>query len=120
LRRSWLCEAGEGLEVEDGADGRAPSVSGREGERGAQVGRCGFVGRKGMWAARGKKEKERREKGRWAAGLGWAGGEFEFVFFFKSISNQFQTLLNSNLLHKFSQLYFTIIFKNFHKYFKTF
>jgi hypothetical protein len=53
----------------------------------------------------GRLEKEMRE-GRWAAGLGWAGGELgrldRFVFFLlKSISNQFQTLLNTNLLHVF-------------------
>jgi hypothetical protein len=72
----------KGLEVEDGADGRAPSVSGREGEKGALVGRCGFVGRK--WSGP-------------AIGLGFALS----FFFFKSISNQFQTLLNSNLLHVF-------------------
>jgi hypothetical protein len=35
---------------------------------------------------RKKKEKERRGKGRWAAGLGWAGGEFLLFF-----SNPFQT-----------------------------
>jgi hypothetical protein len=39
------------------------------------------------------------------AGMGrgvrlWVGFVF-FFFFFKSISNQFQTLLNSNLLHLF-------------------
>jgi hypothetical protein len=67
-RRRHCTEAGEGLEVEDGADGRAPSVSGREGER-ALVGRCGFVGRKRSWAARaGKKGREREER----AGLWWA------------------------------------------------
>jgi hypothetical protein len=79
----------KGLEVEDGADGRAPSVSGREGERGALVGRCGFVGRKRSWAARaGKKGRE---------------GERVWRVFF---SNSFQIFfkpffLNSNLLHLF-------------------
>jgi hypothetical protein len=49
-------------EVGDGADGRAPSVSGREGKRGAQVGRCGFMGRKGMWAAREKRKRKEGER----------------------------------------------------------
>jgi hypothetical protein len=33
---------------------------------------------------------------------------FFFLFFFKPISNQFQTLLNSKLFHKFSQLFLRI------------
>jgi hypothetical protein len=67
-RRRHCTEAGEGLEVEDGADGRAPSVSGRKGERGALVGRRGETGP--------------RVGRRWSgpAGLGWF-----FFFFFKSI-----------------------------------
>jgi hypothetical protein len=40
------------------------------------------VGRKGNVGRAGKTEKERREKGRWAAELGWAGGELEFVLLF--------------------------------------
>jgi hypothetical protein len=65
------------LEVGEEGDGRAPSVSGREGERGALVGRRGET-----WPRVGR---------RWSgpAGLGW--GFFSFSFFFKSISNQFQT-----------------------------
>jgi hypothetical protein len=54
------------------------------------------------------------------AGRKGKGEEGWVVFFqnlFKSFSNPF---LNLNLLHKFSQLYFTIILKNFHKYFKIF
>jgi hypothetical protein len=81
--RPW---GGEGeLEVEDKPDRWAPPV--------------------------GKRERERRGGGRWwavgpeverPAGFGWAGGlGLFFFFFFKSISNQFQTLLNSNLLHLF-------------------
>jgi hypothetical protein len=45
---------------------------------------------------------------------------FFFFFFFKSISNQFQTLLNSNLYTNFHKLFHNYFFKNFHKYFKTF
>jgi hypothetical protein len=67
--------------------------------------------------------------GREAGGvrLGHAGrkgkgeeGWLFFSFFSKPFQIFFKPFLNSNLLHKFSQLYFTIIFKNFHKYFKTF
>jgi hypothetical protein len=75
-RRRHGTEAGEGLEVEDGADGRAPSVSGREGER-------VLVGRRG--------ETGPRVGRRWSGpvGLGW-GLLLFFSFFFKSISNPFK------------------------------
>jgi hypothetical protein len=61
------------------------------------------------WAGRGigsrlEKEKERGELGRRVGEEGWAEPAVWvcfFLFFFKSISNQFQTLLNSNLLPLF-------------------
>jgi hypothetical protein len=61
-----------------------------------------------VWAGAGagpRLEKEMRE-GRWAAGLGWAGGEFEFVLFFFSFFSKpfqifFKPFLNSHLLHLF-------------------
>jgi hypothetical protein len=83
------------LEVGEGADMWAPPVGDHMRER--------------EWRWAGAAELgQKRELGR---GLGrWVGFGFVFFFsFFKSISNQFQTLLNSNLLHNFSQL--------FHKYF---
>jgi hypothetical protein len=63
----------------------------------------------------GKRERG-EEVGR--GGLGWVCPFFSF--FLKPFQTNFKPFLNSNLLHKFSQLYFTIIFKNFHQYFKTF
>jgi hypothetical protein len=50
-----------------------------------------------VWAGAGagpRLEEEMRE-GRWAAGLGWAGGEFEFVlFFFLFFQNLFKSFSN--------------------------
>jgi hypothetical protein len=40
--------------------------------------------------------------------------------FHKPFLTTFQTYFKFKPLHKFSQFFFTIIFKNFHKYFKTF
>jgi hypothetical protein len=80
----------------------------------ALVGRAGFVGRKkrGRRGLDGPREegKRKKEKERWAGPrveVRWVGFVF-FFFFFKSISNQFQTLLNSNLytnFHIFLQLF---------------
>jgi hypothetical protein len=64
---------------------------------------------------RGEK-RERRGGGPRGIGLGLSF----FFFFLKPFQTNFKPYLNSNLLHKFSQLHFTIIFKNFHQYFKTF
>jgi hypothetical protein len=94
----------KGLEVEDGADGRAPSVSGREGEKGALVGRCGFVGRK--WSGP-------------AIGLGFALSFFFFQIHFKPISNPFKfksfTCFQIQILTQISPT----ILKAFHKPFLT-
>jgi hypothetical protein len=97
-------EAGEGLEVEDGADGRAPSVSGREGERGALVGRRAKLGR--AWAGGGAGRRD------------WVGVFFLFFFFqihFKPISNPFKiksfTCFQIQILTQISPT----ILKAFHK-----
>jgi hypothetical protein len=85
----------------------------REGEGGR-----GEVGRRGVGGLRGRRGEvgPRGPKGEGGRGLGCCF----FSFFSKPFQIFFKPFLNSNLLHKFSQLYFTIIFKNFHKYFKTF
>jgi hypothetical protein len=79
---------------------------------------------------RATREEEKKEVGR---GSRWVGGGLgrldRFVFFFFSFSfsnpflNQFQTFLNSNLLHLFKFKFLTqispTIFKTFHKPFLT-
>jgi hypothetical protein len=86
-RRRYTAKQG-GLEVEGDSDRWGRPGSEWEKEEGEKVGRRRL---RGPEEEVGRLEKETRE-GRWAAGLGWAGGELgrldRFVFFF---SNPFQT-----------------------------
>jgi hypothetical protein len=61
----------------------------------------GRQGLDGPAAGKRKGKKEKREVG-WAVGRGWIGFVFVFFSFFSNpFLNQFQTFLNSNLLHVF-------------------
>jgi hypothetical protein len=90
------------LEVGGQPDRWAPPVGERERER-RGGGRWWAVGpEEGKRATQEEKKQEVGRGSRWAGGgLGRLDRFCFFLFFFKSISKLFQTLLNSNLLHLF-------------------
>jgi hypothetical protein len=75
---------------------------------------CAWEGERGEGESKDAKVAAR--SGSWAGGRRRWAGLVVFFFFFKSFSNLSQTLFK---FKSFTQI-FTIIFKNFHKYFKTF